>query len=151
MSFDPGAGKWRAVRRRSGIELYLPCLFVWAMSSTPGLAAPAPGSGIDLELSPRVCSLSARDQQCDTVVRARWSAPREESLCLVIADRPEVRQCWEHYEAGAYTVELVFAQDLTFELRDPALQQVLASEVLRVIREAILYRHKRRQPWNIFD
>ena len=33
----------------------------------------------------------------------------------------------------------------------PGLQQILASEVLRVIKEAILYRHKRRQPWNIFD
>jgi hypothetical protein len=28
---------------------------------------------------------------------------------------------------------------------------VLASEALRVIREAIRYRRKRRQPWNIFD
>jgi hypothetical protein len=107
--------------------------------------------GIELELSPRVCTLSARDGQCDAVVRARWSAPGEESLCLVIVDRPEIKQCWEHYAAGAYTIELLFAQDLTFQLRDPALQQVLASEVLRVIKEALLYRHKRREPWNIFD
>jgi hypothetical protein len=31
------------------------------------------------------------------------------------------------------------------------LQHVLASEALRVIREALRYRHKRREPWNIFD
>jgi hypothetical protein len=36
-------------------------------------------------------------------------------------------------------------------LRDLELRNVLASEALRVIREAIRYRHKRRQPWNIFD
>jgi len=137
---------------KSAIGTSVACLIAWATMSTPGQTASAPGSsGIQLELSPRVCSLSARDEQCDTVVRARWSAQQDESLCLVIADRPEVKQCWEHYDAGTYTVELMFAHDLTFELRDPALQQILASEVLRVIREAILYRHKRRQPWNIFD
>jgi DUF3019 family protein len=140
------------MRKRRVIGLCFPCLVVWAMGGTSGNAATARGvSGIELELSPRVCSLAARDEHCDTVVRAKWSAPHEESLCLVIADRPDVKQCWDHYEAGTYTVELVFAHDLTFELRDPALQQVLASEVLRVIREALLYRHKRRQPWNIFD
>jgi hypothetical protein len=41
--------------------------------------------------------------------------------------------------------------DLTFQLRDPALQNILASEVLRVIREALHYRHRRRDPWNIFE
>lgn len=141
-------------RKLAGVKRCLPSLTLWMLASVPGVAASTTdikSGGIELELSPRVCTLSAHDEHCDTVVRARWSAPQEESLCLVIVDRPEVKQCWEHYEAGAYTVELVFAQDLTFQLRDPALQQVLASEVLRVIREAILYRHKRRQPWNIFD
>jgi len=46
---------------------------------------------------------------------------------------------------------LTFTEDLTFQLRDVSLEHVLASEVLRVIREALRYRHKRRQPWNIFD
>ena len=31
------------------------------------------------------------------------------------------------------------------------MRQTLASEVLRVIREALHYRHKRRDPWNLFD
>ena len=143
-----------SVRKMAGLELGLPTLILCMCCSLPRVATATTdikSGAIELELSPRVCTLSARDAHCDTVVRARWSAPHEESLCLVIVDRPEVRQCWEHYEAGAYTVELVFDQDLTFQLRDPALQQVLASEALRVIREAILYRHKRRQPWNIFD
>jgi hypothetical protein len=40
---------------------------------------------------------------------------------------------------------------MVFELKDTDLQRVLAAETLRVIREAIHYRHKRRQPWNVFD
>ena len=110
-----------------------------------------PGAGIQLEISPRLCTLAARDKQCDVLVHASWSAPQEESLCLVLLGRPEIKRCWEDYESGTYTLQLEFTQDLTFQLRDPSLQNILASEVLRVLREALQYRHRRRQPWNVFD
>jgi hypothetical protein len=106
---------------------------------------------IQLELSPRICTLALNASQCNTRVRATWRATHEQSLCLVILDRSDVKQCWEKYTEGTYSIELVFTSDLVFQLKDPGLQQVLASEVLRVIREAVHYRHKRRQPWNIFD
>jgi hypothetical protein len=116
-------------------------------------AAPTAASGdsIHLELSPRICTLANRDKQCQTEVHAQWSAPREESLCLVIVDRPDIKHCWEHYSQGTYSIDLTFVDDLTFQLRDPGLQNVLATEVLRVIREALHYRHRRREPWNIFE
>jgi len=121
----------------------------------PAVQAAAPGTvegdGIHLELSPRICTLANRDKQCQTAVHAQWSAPHEESLCLVIVDRPDIKHCWEHYSQGTYTIELTFVDDLTFQLRDPQLQNVLAAEVLRVIREALHYRHRRREPWNIFE
>jgi Protein of unknown function (DUF3019) len=120
-----------------------------SVSQAPALAAT--DSDIRLELSPRICTLAATDKQCETRVSAKWRSPREESLCLVILDRPEVKRCWEKYTEGTYSIELVFAEDLVFQLRDVDLRNVLATEALRVIREAILYRHKRRQPWNIFD
>jgi Protein of unknown function (DUF3019) len=122
-------------------------------AAAPAAATPAiaDDDGIHLELSPRICTLTSHDKQCQTAVHAQWSAPREESLCLVIVDRPEIKHCWEHYSQGTYSIDLTFVDDLTFQLRDPALQNVLASEVLRVIREALHYRHKRRDPWNIFE
>jgi hypothetical protein len=123
-----------------------------ALASAPQAPALAAADGdIRLELSPRICTLAAADKQCETRVSAKWRSPREESLCLVILDRPEVKRCWEKYTEGTYSIELVFAQDLVFQLRDVDLRNILATEALRVIREAILYRHKRRQPWNIFD
>jgi hypothetical protein len=115
------------------------------------MTAEAGGDDIRLELSPRICTLGSRDRQCDTRVQASWHASREQSLCLVIVDRPEVKKCWERYSEGTYTIELEFSTDLTFQLKDFELQQVLASEAIRVIKEAIQYRHKRRQPWNVFD
>ena len=76
------------------------------------------GDGIHLELSPRICTLANRDKQCQTAVHAQWSAPREESLCLVIVDRPDIKHCWEHYSQGTYSIDLTFVDDLTFQLRD---------------------------------
>ena len=120
--------------------------------SSGARAARSPAAdGIQLEINPRICTLTGNDKQCVTPIHARWHSPHDESLCLVILARPDVKHCWEHYSAGNYTIELTFAEDLVFQLRDVSLEHVLASEALRVIREAIRYRHKRRQPWNIFD
>ena len=98
----------------------------------------------------RVHTLSPDDEQCSTVVNARWRSPQDESLCLVIVDHPEVKRCWENYSRGVYTIELAFNEDLVVELRDPELRNVLVSEAVKVIREALQLRRKRRQPWNIF-
>jgi hypothetical protein len=122
-----------------------------SMSSVAHAAMSPADDAIRLEISPRICTLTGTDKQCVTPVHAQWRSPHEESLCLVIVARPEVKHCWEHYSAGTYTIELTFTEDLIFQLRDVSLEHVLASEALRVIREAIRYRHKRRQPWNIFD
>jgi hypothetical protein len=123
-----------------------------SVTQTSAVAATDPsGNDIRLELSPRICTLAADDKQCETWVHARWQSPHEESLCLVIVDRPQVKRCWENYSEGTYNIELVFTEDVIFQLKDLELQRVLASEALRVIREAIRYRHKRRQPWSIFD
>jgi hypothetical protein len=137
-----------AYTRRAGA---VGILLALGWMQTAAGASHAPGKAIRLEISPRLCTLAARDKQCDVVVHASWSAPQEESLCLVLLGRPQIKRCWEDYAAGTYTLRLEFAQDLTFQLRDPSLQNVLASEVLRVLREALQYRRRRRQPWNIFD
>ena len=128
----------------------LVALMSGAQTSAAAATDPA-GDDIRLELSPRICMLAIDDKQCETWVHARWRSPHEESLCLVIVDRPDIKRCWENYSEGTYNIELVFAEDVIFQLKDLDLRRVLASEALRVIRAAIHYRHKRRQPWNLFD
>jgi hypothetical protein len=123
-------------------------------ASVPAQAqsAAVPGSdAIKLELSPRVCTLAAGDDNCDTVVTAQWRAPRDESLCLLIVGQPQVKQCWEDHAEGVYTVRLLFDQDLLVELRNMDLSKVLASETIAVIKEALRLRRKRRQPWDILS
>lgn len=129
------------------------CLAV-SLCALTGAAAAAPatdGDSIQLELRPRVCTLSARDDHCDTVVEAQWRSPQDESLCLVIVGRPEIKRCWENFSEGLYSVKLVFSEDLVVELRDPQLHNVLVSEAIQVIKEALQLRRKRRQPWSIFN
>jgi hypothetical protein len=122
---------------------------LWTMVSSAGPATAAE-EPIQLELRPRICTLSAHDDHCDTTVAAQWKSAHDESLCLVIVGRPEIRRCWENFSSGVYTVQLTFSNDLVVQLRDAELQNVLASEAITVIREAQQLRRKRRQPWNIF-
>ena len=105
---------------------------------------------VELKVRPRVCTLAGDVTTCNTTVHAQWRSPRTESLCLLILDRPDVRQCWEDHKEGVYSVEISFSQDLVVELRDAQLDRVLASEAIAVIRQALQLRHRRRPPWNIF-
>lgn len=123
------------------------CAFVSGIVSAAGVVR---HDFIQLELRPKLCTLSAQDQRCDTVVHAQWRSPRNEALCLLIVGRPQVKQCWENHSEGQYSVALVFEEDLVVELRDPQLQTVLVAEAVTVIREALQLRRKRRQPWSIF-
>lgn len=115
-----------------------------------GVAGDAPRRAIELKVRPRVCTLSGDDTTCNTTVHAQWRSPRNESLCLLIVDRPHIRQCWENHSAGVYSVEVSFSEDLVVELRDAQADRVLASQAIAVIRQALQLRHKRRPPWNIF-
>jgi Protein of unknown function (DUF3019) len=135
--------------RSSGSRAARCAAIVGAAALTAGMGEPGPG--IHLELSPRVCILAANEKQCSTTVHANWHSAQAESLCLVILGRSDVKHCWEHYSEGTYSIALVFSDDLLFELKDSRLETVLASEALRIIREAIRYRHRRRDPWNIFE
>jgi hypothetical protein len=114
------------------------------------LAADASRPRIELKVRPRVCTLSDENPTCNTTVHAQWRSSRNESLCLLIVDRPQVRQCWEGHKEGVYSVEVSFSQDLVVELRDAELDRVLASQAVAVIRQALQLRHRRRSPWNIF-
>ncbi len=149
---EPSRGPRPGLRPWTGaLRAVLALLPLSALPPVAGAAIERPDDGIRLELKPRICTLGIKDQQCEARVEASWHSDQEESLCLVIRDRPEVKKCWEHYSAGIFTIALVFRDDVTFELRDPGLQEVLASEVLRIIKETLRYRHKRKQPWNVFD
>jgi hypothetical protein len=112
-------------------------------------AAVVEHDSIEFEVRPRVCTLSAGDDECKATVHAEWRAPRDESLCLLIVGRPDVKRCWERYSSGVYSLELSFSEDLILELRDPELEQVLAAQAVTVIRETLQLRRKRRQPWNL--
>jgi hypothetical protein len=124
---------------------------VLLLSVHPAAAADdASRPAVELKVRPRVCTLSENDTTCDTTVHAQWRSPRNESLCLFIVDRPDVRQCWENHKEGVYSIEVSFSKDLVVQLRDTELDRVLASQAIAVIRQALQLRHKRRAPWNIF-
>ena len=115
----------------------------------PTFAFAGEAPGVQLEVKPKICTLAAGDERCETTVRANWKSSSDESLCLVIVGRPEVKRCWEQYSEGNYRVELAFDEDLIVQLKDPQLENVIAATAVTIIREALQLRRKRRQPWNI--
>jgi hypothetical protein len=121
----------------------------------PTLASAPPSSAtidnVQLKLTPRVCAIGATEKNCEAKVLAEWQAPHNESLCLYIADRPQVKRCWEDYAQGSYRIELTFDRDVVFELRDARDNDLLAAETLKLIRQALEYRRRRRAPWNVFE
>jgi hypothetical protein len=125
-------------------------LFGLLIGTPASAAADAGQPPIELQLRPRVCTLADNDATCNTTVRAQWRSARNESLCLVIVDQPQIRRCWEQHSEGTYSVEVSFSQDLVIQLRDTELDRVLASQAIAVIRKALQLRRKRRQPWSIF-
>jgi Protein of unknown function (DUF3019) len=95
--------------------------------------------------------MAADDKQCKTKVRAAWRSGHQISVCLMVVDRPDLRHCWEHASEGSVSVELLAAEDVTFRLEDADRPQVLLSDVMHVVRESVRYRHRRRQPWSLFE
>lgn len=116
-----------------------------------GAAADVARPPIQFKVRPRVCTLSPDETACDTTVHAQWRSPRNESLCLLIVDRPQIRHCWENHQEGIYSVEVSFSEDLVLELRDSERDSLLASQAIAVIRQALQLRHRRRAPWSIFE
>jgi Protein of unknown function (DUF3019) len=121
--------------------------------SVPGAATAADPARprIELKLRPRVCTLAEEETTCTTTVQAQWRSSRNESLCLLIVDQPDIRRCWENHAQGVYSVEVSFSDDLVVQLRDAERDSVLASQAIAVIRQALQLRHKRRPPWSIFN
>ena len=128
----------------------LAAALTFASQTTTAQARQALDPSVHLKLTPKICTVKD-EAACETKVLAEWHAPRDESLCLVILEKPEVKHCWDHYSQGSYSIELTFNTDLKFELKDPQLRDTVAAESLRLIREALEYRHRRRAPWNVFE
>jgi DUF3019 family protein len=127
-------------------EITLACFINTILIRPPAAIAEEP---LELESVPRVCTLSADDEQCRTRVVLSWHSPRRISVCLGRADQPEPYRCWQESSQGSYELELAAAGDVRFVLTEG--ERVRAAVVLRVVREAKRQRHKRREPWNVFD
>jgi hypothetical protein len=129
-------------------EITLACFINTILIRPPAAMAEEP---LELESVPRVCTLSADDEQCRTKVVLSWRSPGPVSVCLGSADKAEPYRCWQDASQGSYELELAVAGDVRFVLTEGERGTVRASVVLRVVREAKRYRHKRREPWNVLD
>lgn len=103
-----------------------------------------------MDIKPRLCTLGEGDTHCRTPVHVVWNAEQEQNACVDFQLFPEVTQCWQDSRSGEVHVELEFDEDLIVSLRDRDSNNILLERTITLVREAVRYRRKRRQPWNIF-
>lgn len=103
-----------------------------------------------LALKPRVCALAENEELCREQIDIEWRAGERLQVCLFIDGEPTPLACWREHLRGDYEYQAQTKDNLTFELRLQPSDQLLAREILSVIREHAEYRYRRRKPWSFF-
>lgn len=127
-------------------------VWLWplALAALGLLALPAWAGQARLELKPQVCALVEDEQLCREQIDIEWSSGERLQVCLFIDGEQAPLACWREHVRGDYEYNALTSESLTFELRRQPDDQLLASEILSVIREHTDYRYRRRKPWSFF-
>ncbi len=136
--FNPGS-------KRGKVWLWSLALAYWALPVERVLAEPA-----ELALKPQVCALTEEEDLCREQIDIEWRTGERLQLCLFIGGQQAPLACWRERLKGAYEYQAQTKESLTFELRHQPDNQLLAREILSVIREHTDYRYRRRKPWSFF-
>lgn len=114
------------------------------------LALSARADQAQLELKPQVCALSESEELCREQIDIEWRSGESLQVCLFIDGEQTPLACWYERRRGDYEYQAQTKESLTFELRQQPGDQLLAREILSVIREHTDYRYRRRKPWSFF-
>lgn len=105
---------------------------------------------IEFSIKPRLCVLTAGEEQCTDQLQVSWRAPVARSLCLYQSDKPEPLRCWQAQTQGDYAFELSASANTHFELRETATGIALGDQQFHVVYNDKKYRRVRRNPWSFF-
>lgn len=113
-------------------------------------ALPALADQAQLALKPQVCALSKDEELCREQIDIEWRSGERLQVCLFLNGESAPLACWRERRQGDYEYQAQTKESLTFELRRQPGDQLLAREILTVIREHTDYRYRRRKPWSFF-
>ena len=105
---------------------------------------------ITFSIKPKLCILSKEQERCDDELQIKWQAAEPLSLCLFRSHESEPLHCWKNELAGRYVTAISTNEDVEFELRDDAVQELLVTSVFEVVQDNDQYRRRRRNPWSFF-
>ncbi len=111
---------------------------------------PALADQAQLALKPQVCALAENEELCREQIDIEWRTGERIQVCLFIDGEQMPLACWRERLRGDYEYQAQTKENLIFELRQQPSNQLLAREILSVIREHTDYRYRRRKPWSFF-
>jgi hypothetical protein len=103
---------------------------------------------VELVLTPRLCVLSASEQECGGTVTLRWQSPVTLSACLFQEGQTEPLKCWQQAALGEHVISPRASSTARFFLASDT-GSVLADAHFQVLQQKNAQR-KRRNPWSFY-
>ena len=88
--------------------------------------------GVKIIVKPNQCIALHQGQKCFVDIDLTWSAELAGDYCLYSSQQAKALQCWNGQSNGSYKNEVVSSKDITFTIRLRGLDNMLASEVLKM-------------------
>lgn len=127
--------------------LLLACCWLFFSSH---LAAADEDKGIRFVVKPKLCVLSAEEEECHDTLEILWQAHALKSVCLFQNNKTLPLRCWEDEMKGKHAVEINTGEDIEFQLREIKDASLVIAQSFEVIHDKQEFRRKRRNPWSFF-
>ncbi|TQV86899.1 DUF3019 domain-containing protein [Aliikangiella coralliicola] len=105
---------------------------------------------LGLFLSPNLCLLSQKESQCEIKLHVRWQTQSPGHYCIKVSDENQVLQCWKNTKNAQTEVELKLKNNLSVSLIEQESEQKIYQQTVRLQRQVVKYRRKRRNPWQFY-
>lgn len=103
-----------------------------------------------LYLSPNLCLLSQKEEDCQIKIEARWKTPRKGEYCLMSNTQSTPLFCWDNNSSGRHTFSLKIKSSTIISLVDKQTQTLIYRHKVRLQRQVTRFRKKRRNPWQFY-
>jgi hypothetical protein len=88
--------------------------------------------GVKIIVKPNQCIALHQGQKCYVDIDLTWNANLSGDYCLYSSQQVKALQCWSGQSNGSYKKEIESSEDITFTIQLTGLDNILASEVLKM-------------------
>ncbi len=103
-----------------------------------------------LFLSPNLCLLSEKQNECEIKIHLKWYTNTPSEYCIHTSPTDKPLRCWSNTNQSEMQLELKLDDNQTLYLVDALSSQVVYQQAIRIQKQTTAYRQKRRNPWRFY-